>query len=198
MSARQNFTIVTRKNAGKISRIPQEKKGYLLIAQPGPNSFGQSVIDARIDLFYKPNFPREAFGFTGDYLTIDRDKDRDKHRQYFLKPIPEPTGDPCWDTARDFFEKLKVGTYQFSISPQTIVGMGINHKKGITLYISPKTSLEKAFITALGFIMNQIDHRFEVTDFEAIIKYIMTDLKNKSVLKKNMKAGQEADMAVGL
>jgi len=191
MNASQDYTIVTKKNFGKISRIPKKDKGYILIAQPGPNSFGQSVVDARIDLFYKPTL-------NDDFLSINWDKGRDMHRQYFLKPTPRPTGNKDWDTARDFFEKLKVGKYEFSISPQTTVGMGVRYKNGIILYVSPNTSLETAFIKALGFIMSQIDYQFEATDLWVIINYITADLITQSVLKNNMRAGQAADMATGL
>ena len=190
MSAKKS-SIITKKNSDKISKTSKKAMKYVLIAQPGPDSFGKSVTDVRIDLFYKPKL-------TSGFLSIDRDKNRNKHRQYFLKPTPRPTGNKDWDTARDFFEKLKVGKYEFSISPQTTVGMGVRYKNGIILYVSPNTSLETAFIKALGFIMSQIDYQFEATDLWVIINYITADLITQSVLKNNMRAGQAADMATGL
>jgi len=190
MSAKKS-SIITKKNSDKISKTSKKAMKYVLIAQPGPDSFGKSVTDVRIDLFYKPKL-------TSGFLSIDRDKNRNKHRQYFLKPTPRPTGNQCWGTARDFFEKLKVGKYEFIICPQTTAEMSLHYRNGIILYLSPNTSLETAFIKALDFVMSQIDYRFEIFDFGAIINYIMTDLTTQSVLKKNMRAGQAADMATGL
>jgi len=189
MSTRPNFSIITATNLAEIIRLSETERGHILVAQPGSNSHNRLVIDARLDFFSQPQINK-------DFLNIDLNTGRDKHRNYFLKPTPKTTHDSAWDAARDFFEKLKIDEYEFSINPQHVVSMGLIYERGVTLYIPPRKSRKNAIIFALNFMTAQFHYHFTIDNINTIVDYVMTDLVNGSVLDRNLQAGLDADSMV--
>jgi hypothetical protein len=105
-------------------------------------------------------------------------------------------------SASSFFEKLDVGNYEFQIHSAMINGRGILGYE-IALY---SKNLEAAIEYALSEGVSKVNRLLEKDnkplipqkEIASIMDYIRTDLKSGETLKKNIRAGMDADAYCGL
>lgn len=128
-------------------------------------------------------------------------------RSYSLRQKPKPSGDSILDSARDFFQCLKIGdNLQFFISPQCISSMGCDPEQSLVVYIpkgvSPKNGLSYILEQMTGLFnetkAEKVGFRLTPEHTEQMLSYILKDLDTGEVLKHNAQAGRDADAVVGL
>ncbi|MDP3052456.1 MAG: hypothetical protein Q8N22_00675 [bacterium] len=198
-----DFIIVNQENLESIAKELTNKKGHILIAEPGHGSFENNVIDAHLSFYGQPLTEKDKYG---DCMYVERGERKD--RNYLLRPKPQPSNNPLWNSCRDSFERLAIGPYEFSINLQSTVGRGLFTEKGITLYIPKDTPLKPAFRYGLSHIVEQINATnkkeknkqflIKETDIEKIVDYAIEDLKTNKIFSKNVSAGVMADQVLGL
>lgn len=205
----KDYIEVTRKNIkGIMAESKRSVRGRLLIAEPGCNSFSNSIVDANIDLWNSPIFDSENSFYIRRGSTKKNGKDWQTNwgmdRSYLLRPIPNPTGDEEWDYCRESFDKLITGSYEFKIGFQSVNGRGgIFPTNGITLYFPKTVSIESAFRNALSHMIRRINKTIEKEALqftplkkeyeERIVQYALADYENGEIFRKNVKAGLDAD-----
>jgi hypothetical protein len=199
---------VTSLNIGEIGKELKKKNGKLLISEAGYQSFPNTyIIDAHMGLWNSPvldseksfHVQRGSVRNNNENWQTDWERDRD----YLLKPIPSPTGEPRWDSCRELFNSLVIGSYEFEIGFQSVVGRGIFADNGITLYIPKSASIEFAFRKGLSHIVRKINltinreklqqKAFSRKDEEKIIQYALADYTGGKIFQGNVRAGLEAD-----
>lgn len=100
-------------------------------------------------------------------------------------------------------EKLILGSYEFKIKFQSVVGRGIFSENGITLYLPDRDSLKPAFEKGLSHMIKQINMTIEKKglprrlidqkSIEEITQYVIKDYMNREAFNHNIQAGLEAD-----
>lgn len=201
-----DFVIITKENTEIIAKKLTNKEGHILIAEPGHESSRDNVVDAHLS-FYEQPFIKNG------YLHVNRGSEKigggsrqtkwENDKDYLLRPIPLPSGDPFYNCCREFFEHLIIEPYKFSINFQGCVGRGLFAENGITFFIPKNMSLKPAFRHGLLFITDQININSErrnsthlfITEavIEKIISYAMEDFIKNEIFFKNVSAGVKAD-----
>jgi len=196
------FIPINYKNRGEVSRNLNSKSGWILIAEMG--------FSTEIDLYLLRN-PKIG----GDYVNSNRKMDG---RDYSLR-IRNQSNDQMWEKAYGLFETRKLGEWDFQINPQCSSCMNylfpVNRDPkeclikpiGRTVFIpkSRNSSLYEAFgeqflwLSKRFYELNEEKCKFPGEEqINDTINYILQDLKSDEVVRRNYKAGIEADVLTGL
>jgi hypothetical protein len=197
---KKTFKIVTPYNLKSIAERLTTEGGRIIIAQPGPDSYKNEVVDADLDLFANPSIdPGEKF------LCTNRG-----HRK--IKGIIWQTK---WQNDRNYFLHFAsaktnpfkrsltlVGQYEFIIGFEfQEKSTSLFPKKSITLFIPKGKHFKPAFIYAIKILIRRMN-LFSRQDgsvipigkleIEKMADYAEKDLRDKK-FKKALVAWKEAD-----
>jgi hypothetical protein len=201
-----NFSVITQENLKEIAKNLADKEGHILIVEPGPESWDNNIIDAQLSFFNHPFLNKDWLSVKRGHKKIhgeDWQTNWEGDRDYILRPRRKSTGDPLHDPCCDLFEGLAIGSYEFKIGFQGVVGRSVFGENGISLYVPKSTPLKFAFCYGLSHIVKKINahnkaeknERFFIgeTDIGRMAEYAAEDLINGRVFRKNVDAGMEAD-----
>jgi len=196
--------VVTRENTKEVAEMLRNSGGTILITEAGPlSSFPGAILDVHLSLFGHASI-------RGPWLNAKRVVEAEKQtgwendRDYLLRPIPESSGDAEWDTERESFEKMTLGgCFHFQIGFQMVCIRSLEYDRGLILYVPPGRSMKKAFSFALKGFTREVNlwleregkaFRFDDGHITEIVNYAVRDLENGEVLKRNVRAGVDADL----
>jgi len=198
----EDYIKITRKNLGEIAEKLKEKAGRVIFSGPDIFGFGEK---AELSLYDHPLIEEDNWFYTSRGSKKNKGRKLatrwENDRSYSLRPIPEPTGDAAWNICRDLAEKLVLGKYQFEIGFQSTVGGTLFAENKLALFIPRENSLEPAFYHALSHAAKLINNKKKTISEEHVklmLDYVMQDLNDKKVFRKNVSAGMEADSVLGL
>ena len=205
---KEKYVQITRRNITGIRSLLRQQGGHFLIAEPGPQSYQERVIDADLGIYDKPILDsNEIFHVKRGTKKIrgeDWQTNWENDRLYLLREIPKPnTDDPTGDLCRSLFDRLMVGEYEFKIGFQYASGRNIFRRDGRLFYVPQDTSYEPAFRKALSYMIGRMnatnikegrEHmNLGKSHIDQIVQYAMEDLNTSKVFKHNVGAGLEAD-----
>ena len=203
----RDYVEIKKENIEEIKDELEKGNGRILISELSSHCFFRE--NGQLSFYDRPflnidNSDSENLD-VGLYVKRSGKTDYEKDRQYYLKPIPESADNEAdyTDSLRSQFDKLRIGSYEFKIGPQLVVGRDLFREEGLVLYIPRSNSLEGAFYYGVKHVVdliNQSSKEMDVGDviiqeryIHEVVKYTLDDLKDGKVLKHNVQAGINAD-----
>jgi hypothetical protein len=201
------FTVVTRRNVKKIAEEMKVERGLILIADAKYYTIPAHLMDDEFKMTLCARFHIEeegrliCYSSEADKFTIGTEE-----REYRLSKKRQPTSDRLWDSLAEWFQRLQLdNNYELNISALHLLSRGLLYKHSVVLYIPRPMSdnAAKAFTYALKWMLDKWNVQkgkvvFTDVHIEKMVTYIMEDLKSGAVMKHNLQAGMDADVAVGL
>ena len=200
-SKQNGFILIKRSNKRTIARALQHGKGIVLLAEPKYYSWPAHTLTGEVDLrlFQKP-----LIVGTGLSNRHTGEREPGLNRDYRLYQKPQPSDDPAWEMTRESFKYLRLDdAYRFQTGPQCISYCGVFNRGEIALYITELSSLKYAFRYALTKLTEKINRenvrekrrtfQFQQKHIEAMLRYILDDLKDGKVVGHNIRMGAMAD-----
>ncbi|OGZ23471.1 MAG: hypothetical protein A3A08_00960 [Candidatus Nealsonbacteria bacterium RIFCSPLOWO2_01_FULL_41_9] len=205
-----SFIVVTVNNIEEISGMLAEKKGKILIAEPGPASWAKETVDVSMSLFDHPLI--DLKGYSVPFLNTERGREErngvywqtgwENDRYYLLRPKPKKSADSLFDICRSLEDRLILGGYEFSIGFQSSSGASLFPNNGEVLYFSNNNDLRAVMLHGLNRVINQMDSvktkRSLLKAAGQIADYAVEDFKTNKIFKHNVSAGMEADSILGM
>lgn len=154
----------------------------------------------------------------GNYFTAEVDLKR--NRRYTLRSPSEYSYGSVEGRVADWFEGLKINKdWIFEIGGQFAVGFGLLPSKrdskigdartiGRMFYVPREEALDVAIHSQLDWSVEKVQEELKrlnwsreligLWDMSRIVNYVMEDLKTGRVVKHNIQAGVDADVALGI
>ncbi|HAO64561.1 TPA: hypothetical protein DCQ44_01100 [Candidatus Taylorbacteria bacterium] len=203
------FIVISKGNLKEVSNLLKQKLGSVLIADPSYYGSPSDTLTGRFEahLYGKPQiYIKNAYLMT-DRSTGTRQTLWGCDREYRLYPTPQPSGDRSWDALRGWFKTLSIEEdYKFQIGFQSATGRGAMNDKELSLYIPQNVSVSATLAFAILWMTDlwnkqvkaaRKGFQFTPQHIVEMVKYAEADLKTGEVLRHNVQAGQDADVAAG-
>ena len=195
--------LVGEDNARRVARLAREGGSFLVADVHFDRSSIKLFRNARIN-----------FGQLG--ARIDVPTDLKRNREYSLRPNPQYKVGSTDEMLSSLFERIQVGKYIFQIGASFTGSMGlycetkptdaIHYPRGKTFFLPGRMSIEPTLLELLTFSVEEIERmlnsgvrkRYSTgigeEEKRRMVEYALEDLRTGAVVKKNLKAGVEADM----
>lgn len=203
MKINLNSYAVDEKDLSEVISQLNAEGGTVIIAEWARESHEGHIVDANFDLFENPKVRG-----SGELIADERGWKTPGSRDYRLHRIPGSSSDPEWDAIRTFFDKIELGQkYHFQIAGQFTSGRGFLEPGKTVVYVAPKGSIEEGLRYIFWHMMQKINctlaadgdaFRFTTDHLNEIVAYALSDLTTGKVLRKNVQAGHDADLMLGM
>lgn len=186
MSASKGFVQLSAENVATVSKQLKKKGGFLLNVRSALNW------DFTIILYDRPVIRLKSRLTISDGHKGDNDTNPLNDRQYRFGRKKEKKGLDC------LFDSFDGKHYRLAIAASLGITTWPKLDSEKYWYVPKREQLAEAFVFIFKELTATYDPPLKDSELEDMITYILDDLDTKSVIRKIVKAGMQADAAYGM